>query len=78
MSDSIHPFDEWFSRVYQQPQPTGVREAAMIAWNAGVHAAAAYADKVKERLLAKCAYELAAVARDLREDLKTNITRQTL
>ena len=78
MSDSVHPFDEWFSRVYQQPQPPGVRETAIIAWNAGVHAAAAYADQLKERLLDKRAYELAALARDIRDDLKTNVTRRNV
>lgn len=69
-------FDEWFARVYPAPQPPGVKETAMIAWNAGVHAAAAYVDGVMQRMVHESRFELAALARDLREELKTSVARR--
>jgi len=72
----MHQFDEWFSRVYPE-HPTGEkRDTALLGWNAAVHAAQDVLDQTKDRLVGECKYEMAALVRDLREELAAIVRRR--
>ena len=71
----MHPFDEWFQRVYPAPQPAGVHESALIAWNAAVHEVDDVLQAVVDRLVHGEQYERALGVRDAKEVVRT-IARQ--
>jgi hypothetical protein len=72
----MHSFDEWFSRIYPEPQPSGTKDTALMGWNAAVHAAQDVLKKATGRFIDEQKYELAAIARDLREELHIIIRKR--
>ena len=64
----MHQFDEWFARVCPG-QPQEKKDAALLGWNAAVRAAQEVLDQAKDRLVHEREYQMAALVRDLREEL---------
>ena len=64
----MHQFDEWFARVYPE-QTQEKKDAALLGWNAAVHAAQEVLAQATHRLVGERQYEMAALVRDLHEEL---------
>jgi hypothetical protein len=58
-------FDDFFERYYPPPRDPGLRETAIVVWNAAVRAAVGAVNVEKDRYVKAGQYEYAAVARDV-------------